>query len=143
MGRLGLLAVRELPESGTKKCRDCGTHKGAAEFHANPRGRYGLHPYCMPCTAIRSKRAEEKRKVERGKYPRHRAPRGTYQRLLIEQGGTCAICGTPPAAKRLAIDHCHDTGEIRGLLCAGCNLAIGRLGDNAEGVQRALDYLRR
>ena len=43
----------------------------------------------------------------------------------------------------LALDHCHETGVFRGWLCAGCNMGIGLLGDNEEGLLKALDYLRR
>lgn len=42
----------------------------------------------------------------------------------------------------LAYDHCHKTGDIRGLLCSPCNRALGALGDSEEGLQRALTYLR-
>jgi hypothetical protein len=65
-----------------------------------------------------------------------------YQRMLDGQDGACAICRIPPAENvNLAVDHCHETGIVRGLLCDGCNQAIGRLGDNAASVNRAVRYL--
>lgn len=39
------------------------------------------------------------------------------------------------------VDHCHDTGRVRGMLCHGCNTALGKLGDNVAGLRRALEYL--
>ena len=48
-----------------------------------------------------------------------------YDAKLIEQNGVCAICGKPPNKRRLHIDHCHETGRIRGLLCTGCNTRLG------------------
>lgn len=66
-----------------------------------------------------------------------------YDRLFELQGGVCAVCKTSPHGKRLAVDHCHDTGRIRGLLCSNCNLGIGLLGDTAKALSLALDYLRR
>lgn len=54
--------------------------------------------------------------------------------------GRCPVCLKD---RPLLIDHCHDTGRFRGLLCDRCNRGIGMLGDSAEPVQRALDYLRR
>ena len=47
-----------------------------------------------------------------------------YYEMLEQQGGGCAICGRPPKARRLCVDHDHTTGEIRGLLCPGCNYAV-------------------
>lgn len=57
---------------------------------------------------------------------------------LIDGGGP----GVGARDKR-QIDHCHDTGRVRGVLCWDCNSAIGKLGDNKEGIQRALQYLTR
>jgi len=58
---------------------------------------------------------------------------------------TCECCGGPPPNRtnRLNLDHDHETGEFRGWLCHRCNLGIGWLGDNAEGLVRALKYLWR
>jgi len=53
----------------------------------------------------------------------------------------CECCGKLPAVVALHLDHCHTTGRFRGWLCASCNLGIGSLGDNVEGVKRALAYL--
>lgn len=65
--------------------------------------------------------------------------------LAAAQEYRCAICGrTPkPNARRLAIDHDHETGAVRGLLCYRCNTALGLLGDNVATVTAAADYLRR
>lgn len=65
-----------------------------------------------------------------------------YESLLEEQGGVCAICASPPTTKRLAVDHCHTTGEVRGLLCERCNRGIGLLGDSLERVESAARYLQ-
>lgn len=56
------------------------------------------------------------------------------------QGDGCAICGKN---KRLQVDHDHETGRIRGLLCGPCNRALGRFGDTIEGLMRAVAYLQR
>lgn len=63
-----------------------------------------------------------------------------YEALLVWQAGCCAICHTH-GARRLVIDHDHETGEIRGLLCDGCNTGLGLLGDTAPRVEAALAYL--
>lgn len=66
-----------------------------------------------------------------------------YSTLLALQGDCCAICRTiaPTHGRRLAVDHDHDTGAVRGLLCGPCNRAIGYLGDSPDRVAAALFYL--
>jgi hypothetical protein len=68
-----------------------------------------------------------------------------YDRMLAAQGGKCAICeSTTSRTKRsdyLYVDHCHDTGAIRGLLCGPCNAGIGSLGDNVGRLEAAIRYL--
>jgi len=67
-----------------------------------------------------------------------------FTELLAVQGGGCAICKKPMEAirRRMNIDHCHDTNEVRGILCSGCNTGLGHLGDNIAGLQKAIDYLK-
>lgn len=62
-----------------------------------------------------------------------------YDALLASQGGVCAMCGKPPAKNRLAVDHDHETGRIRGLLCRGCNGALGWV--DARGIAAIRAYL--
>jgi hypothetical protein len=66
-----------------------------------------------------------------------------YQVLLSKQHGVCAICSEPPRGKRrfLAVDHDHETGAVRGLLCTTCNVGLGALRDSPVLVQAALTYL--
>lgn len=64
-----------------------------------------------------------------------------YNQMLKEQDGKCAVCGKPPKTMRLAVDHCHKTGKIRGLLCSYCNRrVIGR--HTLEILEAAVRYLR-
>jgi hypothetical protein len=65
-----------------------------------------------------------------------------YERMLEAQGGGCAICGRPPREDiSLHVDHDHETGLIRGLLCFPCNNAIGLMKDDPERLHRAADYV--
>jgi hypothetical protein len=64
-----------------------------------------------------------------------------YDKMLHDQGGGCAICHEPPRAMRLAVDHCHDSGSVRGLLCNLCNRGIGALKDDPTILARAIQYL--
>jgi Autographiviridae endonuclease VII len=64
-----------------------------------------------------------------------------YEELLARQGGGCAICGRRQGKAALHVDHDHVTGEIRGLLCVGCNNALGQFHDDPELLYRAADYV--
>ena len=72
-----------------------------------------------------------------------------YRAIKLLQGMKCAVCrrGLPPfdqtpKPNQEHIDHDHVTDRIRGILCGGCNTAIGKLGDNVEGLERALAYVK-
>lgn len=65
----------------------------------------------------------------------------TYDAHLTSQGGGCAICGQRDDHYRLAVDHCHDTGTIRGLLCSLCNRGLGMFKDDPTRLRAALQYL--
>lgn len=73
-----------------------------------------------------------------------------YQELLQEQGGVCAICGRVERRRTkfgevwgLVVDHDHETGELRGLLCGDCNVAIGMFGDDPGRLLNGVVYLER
>lgn len=73
-----------------------------------------------------------------------------YQQMLDKQNNVCAICCSDETAmdhrsnklKRLAIDHCHTTGRIRGLLCVNCNHALGKFKDSITIMEQAIKYLK-
>lgn len=67
-----------------------------------------------------------------------------YSLLLLAQDEKCAVCKSPNGNRkggRLVVDHCHETGHVRGLLCHSCNRGIGMLRDSAEILKAALKYL--
>ena len=63
--------------------------------------------------------------------------------MYMGQEGRCGCCGTHQSEQKrsMAVDHCHETGDVRGLLCGSCNLALGKLGDNLDGVLNLVNYL--
>lgn len=73
----------------------------------------------------------------------------TYKQMLDAQDGKCAICKKEEfvvdrktdKVRELAVDHCHDTGTVRGLLCTNCNRGIGHFKDDAELLREAIYYL--
>lgn len=67
----------------------------------------------------------------------------TYNDLLQQQGGVCAICGRGPGRRSLHVDHNHTTGKIRALLCGPCNSALGNVGDRIDLLYALIDYLKK
>lgn len=68
---------------------------------------------------------------------------GEWQEMFNKQKGCCAICGKHQSelGVTLAIDHSHETGKVRGLLCGNCNNGLGRFEDNVMVLQNAIEYL--
>lgn len=65
-----------------------------------------------------------------------------YDVMLRSQGGGCAVCTRRPGVVRLPVDHCHDTGKVRGILCTQCNQALGQLQERADLIDKLAAYLR-
>lgn len=86
--------------------------------------------------------AEAKREASR--WARRKAKYGIskaeYEALLDEQRGCCVICGEC-LMYELRVDHDHETGEIRGLLCANCNSGLGMFKEDISSLAAAIDYL--
>lgn len=68
-----------------------------------------------------------------------------YEDMLKEQDNSCKICGKHEDEElhSLAVDHCHDTGKVRSLLCMSCNTGLGLFKDNKELLIKAQDYLEK
>lgn len=100
--------------------------------------------YCLECQNTRVKDQGRDYSL-RSKYSITLAQ---YEELFLKQNGVCAICKQPETAlekykgriKKLAVDHCHDTNKIRGLLCSSCNIGIGNLKHNPDLLRKAALY---
>lgn len=64
-----------------------------------------------------------------------------YLKLVVEQEGVCKICGNPPVRAHLDVDHGHETGKVRGLLCNSCNGGLGLFRDSQDLLRKAINYL--
>jgi hypothetical protein len=68
-----------------------------------------------------------------------------FGQMIAEQDGRCAICRELPMGRgkgdMLVIDHCHQSGDVRGLLCGHCNIAIGLMSDSPDRLRQAAAYL--
>lgn len=114
-------------------CKDCPPMK-------KPRPAPYPGPRCA--TDWRIKRSLDKLRAHTNHVARvYSLAEGEYAALLAFQGGKCYVCRRANGAtKKLAVDHDHATGEVRGLLCSNCNRWVVTLG--REGLLRALLYLR-
>lgn len=146
-----------------KRCPKCHETKPRSEFHKDSRNKSGLYAYCKECNKAKARawtkanpekvRARSEQRTYDGEYRdyqlryKYGISLADYDVLLAAQGGKCAICGRTEAGRtghrNLAVDHCHTSARVRGLLCHSCNRALGLLQESADVLDRAAAYLRR
>ncbi len=138
-----------------KVCKNCNQEKSLDDFYRYAGLIDGRANTCKVCKNKSTKkwRGENKeaynaymRQKNKDRYPDARLARygltnAWYLETLANQGHKCALCLKPnPSSKRtLAVDHCHRTGKVRGLLCYGCNRLMVLI-DNPELLSRAIAY---
>lgn len=126
-----------------KACGHCKEIKAVNEFYRSNRNSGCYESWCKKCKA-----ATWNKKNYFGKYwPGLSVEQAQvkYNELYTAQDGCCAICDKHQSElqKALAVDHCHDAGHVRGLLCQECNLALGKLKDSIESLEKAITYLNK
>ena len=119
----------------SKVCTKCKRMRLLSEFSLRKRSgeEPRLHSWCRACSTEGSRNARLKLK--------YGMTLAEYDQMAEDQAGVCDICGDPPGAYRLAVDHCHDTGKVRALLCLSCNTALGHLKDDPALFAKAVTYL--
>lgn len=129
-----------------KKCTGCNETKPKSEFFFKDKAKGYLMPRCKVCERTRKRLTGDNGKCQRKSHLKNRygITLDDYERMLKEQGSSCKLCGAHQSTlrRRLAVDHCHDTNRVRGLLCDDCNIALGKMKDNIETLYRAIDYLK-
>jgi len=119
-----------------KYCPTCMKTLPINVFNKDSNRSDGLMAVCKNCMTINKNRNRSNSK----------ANYQTYDILFAEQKGRCTICfsdvlNTDSKDQRLCIDHDHETGEVRGLLCRRCNLGLANFNDNIDNLYAAIDYL--
>ena len=115
---------------------------------------YGRGCRCSACRDANSETHRRYRKTDKGKkvtrntnLKKYGLTADEYDRMHKDHKGVCAICKQPETKKnqygvmKLAVDHCHDTGKIRGLLCMCCNRALGLLKENENTISCLANYV--
>ncbi len=144
-----------------KFCSICLGRKPTSQFYKCKSWKDGYYPYCKECTKdVRKKayrRNKDKIKTRCKKWYQQNSEKVWRQRLIYKYGITsewyeqtlneqnqcCAICGAKAFERRMAVDHCHKKGNLRGILCANCNVLLGLAGDDIELLEQAVNYLKR
>lgn len=123
-------------------CAKCGTQIIAGPGqNAQP----NRNNYCSPeCRKVGRDEARRKCDFEAHLKRKFNLTKSDYEGMVKDQQGMCAICGEAESSayfKRLAVDHCHTSGAIRGLLCRKCNAGIGMMKENVRILLNAVKYL--
>ena len=121
----------------TKRCTKCSIKYPATKafFYKEKLGKDGLKSICIPC--YKDMVNERYRKEKYG------VTTDDYNKMFNDQDGCCAICDTRQEDQdcSMAVDHCHVTMKVRGLLCHKCNVALGLLKDDPLVILEAAKYL--
>ncbi len=142
MRKTGTTDPRVLQEPTEKVCSECGDCKSVSEFYKNKRHADGRPRHASVCKLCYAK-------VQRRYYlvSKYGITIDDYMEMLASQDFGCAICEVKENAygqvsgRAFAVDHNHETGKVRGLLCQTCNRMLGLAGDSVERLKKSLDYL--
>jgi Recombination endonuclease VII len=124
-----------------KRCPGCGEWKALDQFPRNKNSKDGRHSYCKPCHNARGKETYERLYGSTRPYHlkrRYGIGADEFDDLVVRQGGVCAICGRPDPEH---VDHDHESGAVRGILCFNCNGGLGQFRDSIDALRSAASYL--
>lgn len=126
-----------------KLCNKCGEVKPLSEFHRKTGRKDGRSSTCKRCVNDRVRPYDADTNRDKKLRKAYGITLEDYSRILNDQGGGCAICGSSVdvAGRKLAVDHCHSTGMVRGILCSHCNRGLGFFRDDPERLRAAIRYL--
>ena len=119
-----------------KECKSCNEVFPLDNFYSNKKMKDGYLNRCKPCE--RESRREQQQEYWLQK--RYGLSPAEYKAMFESQDWKCSICTEP--LTDAVVDHCHDTGNTRALLCQGCNKALGFFKDNPELMERGAQYVR-
>lgn len=129
-----------------KWCDKCNKAQGLTSFRLDKEGDHGRGTICKWCRLV-EKNEKNKGNLVKGYAKRESTSVDYLISMYDNQDGNCAICyksfDREMISKQngLFVDHCHQTGRIRGLLCLKCNSGLGMFNDNETLLRRALEYI--
>lgn len=129
-----------------KTCTKCRVEKSVEDFHRSKSEKDGRQRVCAACNKKRLQSPENVARRQRYSWlsclKKFGITEQDYNDMFERQLGLCAICRKPENDIKLAVDHCHETGRVRGLLCKKCNMGIGLLNDSPDTLISAAMYLK-
>ena len=132
-----------------KQCIKCKEVKNLDKFYKN---RNSTTSMCKICTKANNKKyfniPKNKRKHRERQWKKAGIKNMTYEiyeEMLVQQDNRCKICGVhnDELSISLSVDHNHETGEIRSLLCKRCNYSLGTILEDVTYLQKLIDYLQK
>jgi hypothetical protein len=129
-------------------CSKCKIEKLSTEFHKRNNRPCGVRSICKQCYKGYEFKRRDGYMREYDLMKSYSITVDDYNRMFESQYGKCAICGTSSSVessrkKYLCVDHNHETGKVRGLLCDKCNRGIGLLNDDIQTLISAIKYLQK
>ena len=132
-----------------KACKKCKKLKSVSAFHKDKTTATGFNSWCKKCKlkhdGLRSRsRRSPKEYQDRYRYAKLGMTLENYNKMLTAQNDRCKICNRHKSDQKrsLHVDHCHDSGKIRGILCGNCNVALGLFNDDIDTLKKAIIYLK-
>ena len=132
-----------------KRCPTCGELKERSEYYKWKSRKDGLAAYCIPCFTKRNEKFRTQNSkiyaesmIASSRKLRFGISREDYSQMLVDQNNSCAIC-KKEIGWEAAVDHCHTTNKIRGLLCRNCTGGIGAFKDDVETIRKAIEYVKK
>lgn len=125
-----------------RTCKECGEEKELSAFPQNRPGSF--RNTCKSCYADKSRKWREDNPDYMWAYNlwrNYQVTVGDYMKMWEQQGYRCCICEYDYDKEDLCVDHDHETGLVRGLLCSNCNIGLGMFEDNPQILRAAADYL--
>lgn len=147
---MGYLRLAHKQYQTHKRCYVCDETKPVSEFYKNKHNSNGISSKCKTCVCAYNKEWGQKNPEKKDRFRKDSRFRRKYgitlaqwEGMYMNQGGLCLLCGGVPTEDDiLQVDHCHETGRVRGLIHRTCNTAIGMFGDDPSKCIMAADYLR-
>lgn len=128
-------------------CRFLRINKQRTEYKAKWQREHPDEYAALVARSIEQARANPIRKRARMLYSTYRMTVEQFDAMVQAQNGLCAICGFAPVGRGktdfLVVDHCHDSGKVRSLLCGKCNSALGLLDENPDILRSMLRYIKK